>query len=67
MILIILKMDFDLAGEQLFPVKFQPRFRLGRITNKYLIIEIYSMAYLSREEATYRMYVHDKSSRTLLI
>jgi hypothetical protein len=52
--------------QQRLPIKNQPKYRLGRIINKYLIIEIYSLAYLSREEAMYRLFKHEKSSRTLL-
>ena len=47
--------------------KCRSKYRLGKITNKYLIIEIYSYAYVSREEAIYRMFKHDKSTRNLLI
>jgi hypothetical protein len=47
--------------------KFKPRYRCGSITNKYLIIEIYAFAYLTREEAMYRLYKHDKSSRMLVV
>ena len=46
---------------------FQPRYRLGSIKNKYLIIEIYAFAYLTREEAIYWLFKHDKSSRKLVI
>ncbi len=49
------------------PIRYQPVFRLGRITNKYLIISIYSLAYPSREEGMLRLFRHDRSSRTLLI
>ena len=44
-----------------------PTYSLGRITNKYIIIDIYSLTYLTREEAMYRLFKHQKSSRTLLI
>jgi hypothetical protein len=46
---------------------FKARYRLGRIKNKYLIIDIYAYAYLTREEAIYRLYNHDRSSRILVI
>jgi hypothetical protein len=41
--------------------------KLGKITNKYLIIEIYAFAYGSREEAMYRMFKYDRMQRNLLI
>ena len=56
----------DLERQPL-PIKNQPKYRLGRITNKYLIIEIYSLAYLSREEAIYRLFKHERSTRSLLL
>lgn len=31
------------------------KYKLGKLTNKYIIIDIYSFAYLSREEAIYRI------------
>ncbi len=43
------------------------KFRLGKITNKFLIIEVYALAYVSIEESAYRMFKHDKSTRKLLI
>jgi hypothetical protein len=43
------------------------KFRLGKITNKFLIIELYAFAYVSIEESAYRMFKHDKSTRQLLI
>lgn len=45
----------------------KPKYRLGKITNKYIILEIYSLAYITREEATYRMFKQDRSTRNLLI
>jgi hypothetical protein len=46
---------------------FKPKYSLGRITNKYLILEIYSFAYLTKEEAMYRLFRNQRSSRKLLI
>jgi hypothetical protein len=43
------------------------KYRFGKITNKYLIIELYAFSYLTREEAIYRMFKHGKLSRQLLI
>ncbi len=43
------------------------KFKLGKITNKFLIIEVYAFAYVSREESAYRMFKHDRSTRELLI
>jgi hypothetical protein len=43
------------------------KYRLGKITNKYLIVNLYALAYQSREEAIYRMFKHDRSTRNLLI
>ena len=43
------------------------KFQLGKITNKFLIIELYAFAYVSIEESAYRMFKHDKSTRQLLI
>jgi hypothetical protein len=55
-------------AEESFQIKeTRSRYRLGKVTNKYLIIEIYSYAYLTREEAMYRMFIHGRSSRDLLI
>ena len=45
----------------------QSKYRLGKITNKYLIIELYTLAYQSREEALFRMFMHDRCTRGLLI
>ena len=56
----------DLEVQRL-PIKNQPKYRFGRITNKYIIIEIYSLAYPYREEAMYRLFKHDRSTKTLLI
>ncbi len=47
--------------------KKKPKYWLGKITNKYLIIDLYTLAYESREEVLYRMFMHDKSTRDLLI
>ena len=47
--------------------KKKPKYWLGKITNKYLIIDLYTLAYESREEVLYRMFMHDKSIRGLLI
>jgi hypothetical protein len=55
--------------ERVLPIPkdvFKPRYRIGKITNKYLIIDIFAFAYLSREEAMYRLFKQDKSSRILL-
>ena len=46
---------------------FKPKYSLGRITNKYLILEIFSFAYLAKEEAMYRLFRNQRSSRKLLI
>ncbi len=43
------------------------KFRLGKIKNKYLIIDIFSNAYLTREEIMYRLYQTDKTTRTLVL
>lgn len=43
------------------------KYRLGKITNKYLIIDLYTLAYQSREEALFRMFIHDRSTRSLLL
>lgn len=48
-------------------IALKPKYRCGRITNKYLMIDIYAFAYLSREEAMYRLFTHDRSSRLLVI
>ena len=53
--------EFKLISERL------SKFRLGKITNKFLIIELYAFAYVSTEESAYRMFKHDKSTRQLLI
>jgi hypothetical protein len=47
--------------------KMQPRYRLGRITSKYLIIDIYAFAYLTQEEVIYRLCKNDRASRRLAI
>ena len=52
---------------QEFPIRLPPKLSFGRIFNKYLIIEIYSLAYLTREEAMFRLFKHHRSSRSLLI
>ncbi len=44
-----------------------PKYRLGRITNKYLILDIYMSAYPTRIETIYRMFNHDRASRFLLL
>ena len=54
-------------GLQRKPERIQPDHAFGRITNKYLIIDIYSLAYHTREEAMYRLFKHHKSSRNVLI
>jgi hypothetical protein len=46
---------------------YKPRHRLGCITNKYLIIDIFAFAFLTREEAIYRLFKSDKSLRNLVI
>jgi hypothetical protein len=46
---------------------FKPRYKLGQITNKYLIIDIFAFAFHTREEAMYRLFKSDKSSRILVI
>ena len=56
----------DLEQQQL-PIRSQPKYRLGRIINKYLIIDIYSIAYQTREEAMYKLFRHNRSSRNFLI
>lgn len=43
------------------------KYRVGRITNKYLIIDLYAFAYCSRDETVYRMFMVNKSTRNLLI
>jgi hypothetical protein len=47
----------------------QPKiaYRLGKITNKYLILEIYEKAYHTIDVILYRMFYNDKTSRDLLI
>ena len=44
-----------------------PKYRLGRITNKYLILDIYMSAYPTRIETIYRMFKNDKATRLLLL
>ena len=46
---------------------FKPRYKLGKITNKYLIIDIFAFAFHTREEAMYRLFKSDKSLRILVI
>ena len=48
-------------------IKKKPKHSIGKITNKYLIFDIYSYAYITREEAMYRMFKLDRSLRNLLI
>ena len=47
--------------------QMKPRYSLGKITNKHLIIELYGYVYLTREEAMYRFFKHNKLTRELLI
>lgn len=57
-------MDYSLSLKQ---SAGQPMYRIGKITNKYLIIDIFAFAYLTREEAIYRLYKLDRSSKNLVI
>jgi len=41
--------------------------RLGKITNKYLILDIFAKAYHTIDEAIYRMFYTDKRLRNLTI
>lgn len=45
------------------------KYRLGKITNKYLIIKLYTLAFdtQKKEKVMKRMFKVDKSSRNLLI
>ncbi len=52
--------------EELLPAG-KVKYRLGKITNKYLIIDLFTFAYHSRDEVLYRMFKNDKSTRKLLI
>ena len=45
----------------------QSKYKLGKIKNKHLIIDLYIWAYQSREEALYRMFMHDRKTRELLL
>ena len=47
--------------------KKKPIYWLGKITSKFLIIDLYTLAYESREEVLFRMFMHDRSTRHLLI
>ncbi len=66
--IIINKMVEELISTEV-AVESQPqiKFRLGKIKNKHLIIDLYTWAYQSREEALYRMFMHDRKTRELLI
>ena len=44
----------------------QPKYRVGKIKNKYLIIEIYAYVY-QREEVMFRLFKTDQSLRTLVV
>jgi hypothetical protein len=37
-------------------IGLKPKYRVGKITNKYLIIDIFAFAFITREEAIYRMF-----------
>ncbi len=45
----------------------KPEYRLGKIVNKYHIIEIYTKGYHTIDEVIYRMFYSDKSLRNLVI
>jgi hypothetical protein len=62
--LLLLKMESVLPSTQ---KESKPKYRLGRIMNKYLILDIYMSAYPTREETVFRMFKHDRASRHLLL
>ena len=40
--------------------ELKPRYSLGKITNKYLIIDIYAASYHTIDEVAYRMFMHNR-------
>ena len=54
----------SVGGNDVADSKKKPKYWLGKITNKYLIIDLYTLAYESREEALYRMFMYDRSERS---